>query len=190
MCEIPVGEINARPFLFVTGVGLDAEAVRRFENQGSRRFGRLGLMAPVLRALVFHRDEPLRIETDSGTDEARWVIVTRVRRYAANLMLAPEADVRGSRLHVLAMSGRGRLIRMAQLLFLAAGYLRFGPGVTFTVTSRVRIHGDPRVPVQTDGEVAGRLPLDIGIHSKKLTVIQGFPKKDGRLENPIFLHFG
>ena len=34
--QIPVGQVNGRPFLFVIGVGFDAEAVRLFESEGSR----------------------------------------------------------------------------------------------------------------------------------------------------------
>ena len=31
---IPIGQVNGRPFLFVIGVGFDAEAVRVFESEG------------------------------------------------------------------------------------------------------------------------------------------------------------
>lgn len=103
--------------------------------------------------------------------EARWVIVTRTRHYAADLMLAPEADLRDTRLHVLRMTGSGPLVRLAQLAALAAGGLRFCPGVTLEAAHRVRIDGDKSVPVQIDGEALGQLPLDITIHPKPLAII-------------------
>ena len=58
---IPIGQVNGRPFLFVIGVGFDAEAVRLFESEGSREFGRVGFVWPVLRALSSHKDRLLRI---------------------------------------------------------------------------------------------------------------------------------
>lgn len=168
---IPVGLVNGRPFLFVVGVGFDAEAVRHFETAGSRRFGKAGLVEPVLRALVSHRDRPLRVETDDDTVEARWVIVTRTKRYAANLMLAPDADIGDARLHVLCMKGSGPFARFTQLAALVIGCLRYAPGVTLKVASRVRIEGGIGVPVQIDGEMLGTLPLDMRIHSKTLQII-------------------
>lgn len=169
---IPVGEVNGRPFLFVVGVGFDAEAVRQFEAQGTRALGRTGLVEPVLRALLSHEDRVLRVETDDALTEARWVIVTRTKRYAAGLMLAPDADPAAARFHVLCMKGSGPWARIAQLSTLVAGILRFGPGVTLKAASRVRIEGDRRVPVQMDGEVLGELPLEIKIHSRRLAILR------------------
>ncbi|MFD2252554.1 diacylglycerol/lipid kinase family protein [Pseudochelatococcus lubricantis] len=168
---IPVGEVNGRPFLFVVGVGFDAEAVRQFESKGTRSFGRTGLVGPVLRALASHRDRLLRMETDRGVTEARWIIVTRTKRYAANLMLAPEADLGEAQFQVLCMKGSGPLMRLAQLSTLAIGRLRFGPGVTLETAAWVKICGERDVPVQIDGEILGELPLDIRTHSRKLTLI-------------------
>ena len=47
---IPVGQVNGRPFLFVVGIGFDAEAVRLFEKEGNRTMGRAGYVWPVLRS--------------------------------------------------------------------------------------------------------------------------------------------
>lgn len=168
---IPLGEANGRPFLFVVGVGFDAEAVREFETRCTRNYGRAGLVEPVLRALWSHRDQALRVRTDRQAGEARWVIVTRTKRYAADLMLAPEADLRDAQFHVLRMTGRGPFARIAQLAALGVGGLRFCPGVTLEVTRSVRIEGDQSVPVQIDGELLGQLPLEIKIHPRQLAVI-------------------
>ena len=43
-CAIPVGQVNGRPFLFVIGVGFDAEAVRLFETEGTRKLGQAGFV--------------------------------------------------------------------------------------------------------------------------------------------------
>ena len=169
--EVPVGEVNGRPFLFVVGIGFDAEAVRHFETAGARNLGRAGLMEPVLRALLSYRDRPLRVEIDGDPTDAHWVIVTRTARYAGGLMLAPAADPRGTQFHVLCMKGSGPLARIVQLSALAAGYLRFCPGVTLTIAKQVRIAGGRHIPVQIDGEVLGEVPLNIKVHSRKLTII-------------------
>ncbi|MBD1546247.1 diacylglycerol/lipid kinase family protein [Roseibium aggregatum] len=169
--EIPVGEVNGKPFLFVVGVGFDAEAVQIFEKGSSREWGQAGFVWPVMRALLSHRDDPLRVITRTGQHEAQWVIVTRAKRYAGDLLLAPEADLRRRQFHVLCLRGSGVLTRVRQLSALATGLLRHDPSVILDSTDWVRIDGDPTTPVQIDGEALGQLPLEIGFNDKDLRLI-------------------
>jgi YegS/Rv2252/BmrU family lipid kinase len=173
-CAIPVGEVNGRPFLFVIGIGFDAEAVRMFEKGGTRSYGRSGFAWPVLQALASHQDGVLDVQTDHSAAKAQWIIVTRAKRYAANLMLTPDADLHGSQLFVLRMKGNGVLTRLRQLAALAVGRLRFDPGAHLESASWVRIDGDRRTPVQIDGEILGELPLEIRIHPIRLRIILPF----------------
>jgi diacylglycerol kinase (ATP) len=168
---IPVGRVNGRPFLFIVGVGFDAEAVRLFESEGNRSLGRVGYIWPVLRALSSHQDRMLRVRTQAGETEVPWVIVTRTCHYAGDLVLVPEADLQQQCFHVLRIAGSGPLNRIRQLSALALGLLRYDPGVQLEAATWVRIDGDPAAPVQIDGEVLGALPLDISLHPKRLNLI-------------------
>jgi YegS/Rv2252/BmrU family lipid kinase len=168
---IPVGQVNGRPFLFVVGVGFDAEAVRLFESEGYRTLGRAGYIWPVLRALLSHEDQLLRVTTDRGETQAQWVIVTRIKHYAGGMILVPKADLHQEGFHMLRFSGYGALNRLRQLSELALGLLRYDLGVRLEAANWVRIEGNRTVPVQIDGEVLGELPLEISIHSKKLRLI-------------------
>ena len=167
----PLGQVNGRPFLFVVGIGFDAEAVRLFEREGNRALGRAGYVWPVLRALSSHQDRTLRVSTRRGEAEAQWVIVTRIKHYAGDLILVPQADLHQERLHVLRIVGSGPLHRIRQLSAFALGLLRYDPGVCVEAANWVRIDGDPATPVQIDGEVLGELPLEIGLHPKPLNLI-------------------
>lgn len=169
--SIPVGQVNGRPFLFVVGVGFDAEAVRLFESEGTRRLGQVGFIWPVLRTLLSYKDQLLRVKTNRGSAEAQWIIVTRVKHYAGNLMLAPDADLQQEKFYVFRMTGRGPLTRIRQLSALAIGCLRYDPGVNLELANWVRIDGDRAAPVQIDGEVLGKLPLEISLHSERLKII-------------------
>lgn len=169
--EIPIAQVNGHPFLFVVGIGFDAEAVRLFEDRGSREYGQMGFVWPVLRALSSFEDKPLTIRTDAGQREARWVLVTRVKRYAGNLLLAPDADLHDAHFHVLSIKGSGPLKRVRQLAALALGVIDHDPAVNIEVATRATISGDRRIPVQIDGEVLGQLPLDIGIHPQRIKIL-------------------
>src|SRR4029450_8800122 len=127
--SIPLRRANGRPFLFVVGVGFDAEAVRLFESEGNRTLGRAGYIRPVLRALLSHQDKSLRVRTRRKEAKAQWVVVTRIKRYAGGLILVPQADVHQPTLYVVRFVGSGLLNRLRQLSALALGLLRYDPEV-------------------------------------------------------------
>lgn len=168
---IPVGEVNARPFLFVVGIGFDAEAVRYFETSGTRQLGQLGLLPPVVHALVTRPDSLLHVTTDHGSSQAEWVIVTRVQRYAGGLLLSREANICQTAFHVVRFDGRGPLVRLRQLSALAGGLIRYDPNVTIEAAEWVRVAGDAATPIQIDGEVLGELPVEITLHPQRLRLI-------------------
>lgn len=169
--EVPVGEVNGRPFLFVIGVGFDAEAVRHLEGHDIRYLGRASFVLPVLQALATAGRRPLQVTTESGVHPADWVIVTRVRHYAAGLTLTRHAELLRPGLHVVRFAGGGPLVRARQLAALLGGLLTHDPGVTIEPARELRIEGDSGAPVQIDGEAKGDLPLQIGIHRRRLRLV-------------------
>jgi diacylglycerol kinase (ATP) len=168
---IPVGQVNGRPFLFVVGIGFDAEAVRHFETSSTRQLGQAGFVAPVLRALISRPDSLLHVTTDRGSSKAAWVIVTRVPHYAGGLLLSSEADISQTAFHVVRFGGRGPLVRLRQMSALACGLIRYDPDVTIEVAEWVRVDGDAATPIQVDGETLGGLPVEITLHPQRLRLI-------------------
>ena len=168
---IPVGEVNSRPFLFVVGVGFDARAVNTFEVSGTRQLGQIGFAWPVARTLVSESGPMLHLRTDRGEAEAAWVIVTRVKHYAAGLVLAPCANIERQDFHVVRFTGAGAFVRLRQLAALATGLVSYDPSISVESANWATIEGAATIPVQIDGEPLGELPLNIGLHSKRLQVI-------------------
>lgn len=168
---IPVGQMNGRAFLFVVGVGFDAEAVRRFEIAGNRQIGQAGFVKPVLGAILAYSGGSLRVTTNNGESEAGWVIVTRGRRYAAGLLLCREAGVSETHFHVIRFSGLSPLDRVRQLSALALGLVGRGSGITIELAEWVRVEGDADTPVQVDGEILGKLPVEIKLHPERLNIL-------------------
>jgi YegS/Rv2252/BmrU family lipid kinase len=173
--RIPIGEANGEPFLFVVGIGFDAEAVRYFEAHDMRRWGVGSFAIPVLHALMHSSNAPLQVTTPAGCAEAQWVLVTRTEHYAANLLLAPEADLRDPMFYVIRVEGAGRLIRTRQLAAMLTGLLRHDPAVTVEAARHIRIEGDSGTPVQIDGEFKGTLPMEIALHAAPLRAILPAP---------------
>jgi diacylglycerol kinase (ATP) len=168
---IPVGEANGQPFLFVVGIGFDAEVVRRFEKTGTRKFGQAGFAAPLLHALWSDHNRLLRITTDHGKSDAVWVIITRAQRYAGGFLLCKEAGLMQTKFHVLRFAGQSPLIRIRQLAALACGLIRFDPDVSIEVASWVHVESSSISPVQVDGEMLGALPIEVRLYPKRLQLL-------------------
>jgi diacylglycerol kinase (ATP) len=111
------------------------------------------------------------VRTRREEAKAQWVVVTRIKRYAGDLILVPQADMHQPRLYVMRFVGSGPLNRLRQLSALALGLLRYDPAVHLEAANWVRIDGNRTVPVQIDGEVLGELPLEISVHPKHLKLI-------------------
>lgn len=169
--RMPLGEVNGEPFLSVVGVGFDAEAVRHLEAVNLRFLGRASFVYPVLRALMGRPCRQLIVETDSGRYRAHWVIVSRVKRYAGDLLLTPDAGLAKPGMYVIRFQGAGRMNRLRHLSALVTGLLPRDPHISVEAAQRVTITGDPKCPVQIDGEFRGALPLEIGLHPERLSVI-------------------
>ncbi len=169
--EISLGAVNGEPFVFVAGIGFDAAVLRLFETGKFRSIGRAGFVVPVLRALAKPSNGPLRAHIDGAEHTAQWIIVNRIRHYAANFVLTPDAGLRDERLHVVLFSGSGAIRRVRQMMGLALERLAGEPSVTILACKTVTIAGKPDTPVEIDGEVKGRLPLELGLHRDRLSVI-------------------
>ncbi len=169
--RIPVGRVNGEVFLSLVSVGYDAEAVRHFTEENPRFLGRASYALPVLRALMGRPSRPLVVETESGRYRAYWVIVSRTKRYAGDLLLSPDAGLSKPGMYVIRFSGAGRMKRLRHLTALLTGLLLRDPHVAIEGAQTVTVTGDPRCAVQIDGQFKGTLPLDIDLHPKRLAVV-------------------
>ena len=169
--NMPVGAAGKRIFMFVLGVGFDAQAVHYFEQARYRHLGRAGFVWPALQALGSQGGDPVTVLANKRTIRAHWVIITRVRHYAANLMLAPEADPFGRSFHVVCFKGAGAMIRLRQLTALVSGLINRDPSVEIFEATEVRLEGAAATSVQIDGENMGTLPLHVAVHEKTLPII-------------------
>ncbi len=168
---VHVGLANDIPFLFAGSVGYDAEVVEGFDKGNGRKLGRAGYALPGMKALLNKNGGDLIVTTENGRQEADWVIVTRVRFYASDFLLRPNADISSDIFHVVCFKGKGKFTRMRQLIGLATGRLPKNKSVSFETAKTVRVEGNPDNYIQIDGESLGQLPLTFTIHPKTLKVI-------------------
>ncbi len=169
--QIPVGQVNGEVFLSLVSVGCDADAVRHFAEENPRFLGRASYVLPVVRALAGKPSRPLMVETESGRYRAHWIIVTRTKRYASELLLAPNAGLAKPGMYAIMFSGAGRMKRLRHLTTMVTGLVPRDRHVSTEAAQSVKVSGDASCAVQIDGQSRGTLPLNIDLHPERLSVI-------------------
>jgi YegS/Rv2252/BmrU family lipid kinase len=161
---LDVATVNGHLSFLVTGVGLDAMAVREVARRRTGPITRWSYVDAMLRTLLRYQPPRLRVSVDDEPIEGEFgqVIVSNLRRYAGFLNLAADARIDDG-VFELYLFPTGKLREMVGAL--ARGVLSRLPGgaVTMRRARRVRIEAQDPVPYQIDGEEGGETPVEIDL---------------------------
>jgi diacylglycerol kinase (ATP) len=152
-----------RRFLLMAGVGFDAAVVAGVPLALKNRVGRGAFVITAVRKAVTYPFPEFQVTTDQGTQCASTCIVANSSRYGGGFVLSPGANMCDGLLDVVAIQGRspGQYLRF--WLSIQKGGRQEFPWVQRIRTRTVRIAGGRDVLIQVDGEIAGGLPVDIGV---------------------------
>jgi diacylglycerol kinase (ATP) len=154
------GRANGRHFLMMGGVGFDAEVVAHVDPTLKRRTGRFAYLVEILHQSWRHRFETCGGEIDGTPFEARWVVVCNGRHYGGPFVAAPLARLTEPGFSVCLLNGGGfDIARYGAAL--ALGRLSHQHDVRILPALRVRIDSPIGYKVQGDGDIIGRLPIEI-----------------------------
>ena len=166
---------NERPFLLWTGVGLDARIMGHMIPFLKRWLGRTGIFFTV--AIEFFRYEFPRLEVtvDGTRHEATFAVVSHVRRYAGDWIIAPEASLAADEVDVLLFSGRSRWrlfslfrhIRLAKSGHLTRGFAKTVRGRSATIRSLE----DYPVEVHVDGDCVLQTPVTCRVADATVSIV-------------------
>ena len=168
---IRLGQANGRFFTMMVGAGFDAHVVARLNPRLKRAIGRYAYAVEGLRELVVGRNARYRVTIDGATVETSSVIVANGHFYGGEFVLAPQARLSDPYLHVCLFRRSGRWATLQYLM--ATGLDRLSTLADYCVIAagRVRIEGTDGEPVQGDGEIVSRLPVDVTLNAALLPVL-------------------
>ena len=169
--SVRMAKANDRRFVLLASAGFDAEVV---ERMNSRQKNLLGIAAYVFcGARHILRSQPaLWLEFPDRTRiEAQAVIVARGKKYGGNVTIAPDGDIAGETLQVIALLRKGRW----SIAKFALDALRG----KHTSSRHVLIRESPSLFVrcaipsacQVDGEYLGPLPVRFTVTDDLLRVV-------------------
>ena len=155
--EIDLFEANGIPFVQMAGVGFDAMVIEETTWESKKM---LGPLAYLLSAVKVLGEKPPRMEVVCGNgqhEEGVAVLAGNGSLYGGQFKLFHKADNRDSMLDVLVFKEAGYKLVLDSLRGLATGNLEAaGSTVSYLQAHSLRVTADREVPVQVDGELAGR----------------------------------
>lgn len=170
---VDVAYANGKPFLNVTGMGLSTQVNRGVPAEWKKRWGVLAYVVYFFKVLRRMRPFWVEIECDGKVHRAHSLQITvcNGRHYGSGLTIAEDAEIDDGRLDLLST----KIDRWWEGLSLIPSFLtgryrepskvKLLSGKSFTV----RTHS--AYPVDTDGEITTRSPVQYKVEPGALTVL-------------------
>jgi diacylglycerol kinase family enzyme len=163
---------EARYFLLMAGVGLDAHIVATLDLELKRKFGKLAYWLSGLGQLGRQFPE---FEVAAAGDILRssFTLASRVRNYGGDLEIAKTACLLDDYFEVVSFEGEDSFRYLMYFTGVIANLLPEIKGVSIRKVHELEFSapGGREVPVQVDGEFAGRLPATVEIVPRALTLL-------------------
>ncbi len=182
--RMDVGVANRRPFMLMVSAGFDAYVLARVSDELKRRLGVYAFIWTGLRLLSEYQPAQTRLWlADRQMEmEAVLVVASNTSHYGWFTRLAPQARIDDGMLDVVWLSAGRSWRRRIWRVFVDVlrGVPDRCPHLHFHRTSTLRIECEPAQPAQSDGELEGTTPLQIGVLPGALRVIAASPPAPSR----------
>ena len=165
---------NDEPFLLMAGAGFDARVIAALDHRLKSQVGKAAYAGPMLGALA-HPVDTLTVTIDGATHEASWAVISNVRRYGGNFVMARRTGIEVRGLQAILFKAKNRTVLVGQLMALAMGTLdersdRHGD-VEMLPCLRAHVMAHKAVPTQIDGDAFGSTPLVVEAGATELRLI-------------------
>jgi YegS/Rv2252/BmrU family lipid kinase len=166
---------NGKCFVQLAGVGLDAQVVKETSLASKRSFGPLSYL--ISAAQIAARQPPkLLIESeDTSVDEGSFVLIGNGRLYGGPFPCFKRAIIDDGLFDVVVFKRLGYLEIVKYLQDVIFSPEIRAPEIEYFQTGRLRITSEQDVPLELDGELAGKCPVEFLIQQKTLTVLAPLP---------------
>jgi diacylglycerol kinase family enzyme len=165
---------NDEPFLLMAGAGFDGRVIAALDHRLKSQVGKAAYAGPMLGALA-HPVDTLTVQVDGATHEASWAVISNVRHYGGNFVMARRTGIRERGLQAILFKAKNRAVLVGQLMALAMGTLdercASHGDVEILPCLRARVSAQKPVPTQIDGDAFGSTPLEIEAGSADLRLI-------------------
>ncbi len=171
---IDLGLAGDRYFGLMAGVGMDAAVVAAINPTMKKALKEAAFAVQGLATYLTHDDPLIRVTTDERTVEGYFAVFGNSSNYGGAFGITPLADMRDGLLDVCVLKDKSLV---STIWYWTAALINAHikhPKVEYFRTERAQIEtveSGKEVLVQTDGEVAGKLPMECLIVPRALRVV-------------------
>jgi diacylglycerol kinase (ATP) len=161
-----------RWFSSAGGIGFDAQVAAAMASRAGWRRRRVGYLLTTLSELRRFSNRRVELTLD-GTSETRQVLFVAIANgeyYGGGMRICPGASVDDGMLDLCIVGDISRLAALRELPNLYRGTHIGHPAVEMASARSVVVDGDRSTRVHLDGEPFGRLPVEIQVHARRLTI--------------------
>jgi diacylglycerol kinase family enzyme len=174
--RLDLGRVRGRVFSLMAGAGFDAEVVHWVHRERRGNINKLHYAVGVARALQHYAFPGIEVEiVDTGEKlQGAMVFVFNMPRYGLGLPIADRARPDDGLLD-LWVFGRPGVRNLLRYIWDVFGRRHKGRrSVRHRLVRRVRLSSEKPVPLQTDGDPAGSLPVMVEVMAGALGLIAPF----------------
>lgn len=168
--RIDLARANGQYFVQLAGVGLDAQVVQSTSANFKKNFGPLSYIISTAQ-IAARRPPRLIVEADGKTIDGSFVLVGNGRYYGGPFVFFRDARIDDGKLDVLIFKNLGYLDIARYFGGILIGAHTGWTDVEYFQTRKASVRSDEEVPIEVDGELAGKLPVIFRISSRKLRVV-------------------
>lgn len=168
--EIDLPRAGENYFVQMGGIGLDAQIVEETSREVRKTFGPLSYAVSM--AQIAARTPPIiQIETPERSEVGSFVLVGNGRYYGGPFVFFRDAAIDDGKLDVMVFKNLSYLdiFRYLQAIIFQNHYDLHD--VEYFQTTSLKATSEERLPVEVDGELIGRLPMEFGFSERKLRVL-------------------
>lgn len=164
------GEQQRRYFAQLAGAGLDAEAIALVDWESKRRFRNLAYVFAGVRAL-FRKQHRIQVTAGDRTETGELILIGNGRYYGGRLPVFADARLDDGRIDVCVFPNVGfhTCLRFGFWLFVER-YWTSTPLPCFQA-EKISLTSSTDARFEVEGDLAGPLPLEIGVQPRGLRVI-------------------
>jgi diacylglycerol kinase (ATP) len=171
--QIYLGQANGRRFAMMIGVGIDARIVEGIDPRLKRLAGKFAYVVSGVLAVLRYRPVRYGISIDGAHFIGASAIVAKGRFYGGRFVLARGARLDTSSLYVVLLERPGRWNVLRYGLAIAMQRIHCLADVRIIEARTVTVDGPVGEFAQADGDLAGSLPLAIGLVQQPVLLIAG-----------------
>ncbi len=154
--EVDLFSVNHLPFVQMAGVGFDATVIERTTWEAKKALGPLAYLLTALKVLGEHPPQMEVICADGRREVGVAVLAGNGTLYGGPFKFFRKASNQDALLDVLIYKRAGYRLVFDLLCGLAAGGVDLVSSATYLQTAEFTVRVEGEVPVEVDGELAGR----------------------------------